>query len=284
MKFLHITVDESDPVTQSILQQNKSKWTVLTLHDFIKKVNIYDECNASGVNIKWQYNKMTFCNDKKTILYSRICHFPQSLFQDFSENDREYAQSEMEAYLGFALNSFNKLDPVIDERGCIPCYSLPQQWQSIKSSELMVAVPKYYWGDPKFNHLDSRHLVYSGIYEYNMWSIRKKNDLESNSVFCFERPNGIPMICFVINGNVMLLDSKNNYMGHHKEIKDIARQLAKIFNYFLCEILLFVDLHEVTIGCISPYVIQSHANNKFSQFVNDTFWEVMHDKENNIYS
>lgn len=284
MKFLHITVDKNEPITKAILQQKKSKWIVLTLHDFMKSVNIYDQSTMSGTLIEWQYYGMILTNNKETLLSSRICHIPTSLFDDFNVSDRQYAQSEMEAYLGFSLNAFTKLDPLIDERGCIPCYSLPQQWHLIRSNEILASVPEYYWGDPKFNHLKGSDLIYSGIYEYGIWSTRHLSLEKSNSIFCFEQPIGIPVICFVINGNVLLLDSDNKYMGHHKDIKYIARQLAKMFCYFSCEILLFVGSNTVTVGCISPYVIQSHWNDKFSQFVNDAFWEITYDSQNYVYS
>ena len=284
MKLLHITIDIQDPISQALIQGKCSQVTVISIRDFVGKVNIFDECSMDRVNIHWEYQGEIINNHDNVLLFSRVSQIPNDIWHDFDTVDQEYALNELEAYLGFALNAFHKLNPIIDEKGCIPCYSIPYQWLCIKNSTIPVSTPEYYLGDRKFNHLMGDDILYSGIYEYNLWSNTKVPD--DRTVFCFKRPSKFPIVCLVIYHNVLIIETngcQNILKTRLEYIKRIAIQIATLFNYFVSEILLFQDGERIIFGCISPYIIQSHHHSDFFTLVNDAINQAIRDHEKNIY-
>lgn len=284
MKLLHITIDTQDPISQVLIQEKCSQVIVLSIRDFVKKVNIFDECSMDKVNIHWEYQSGIINNHDNILLFSRISQIPNDIWHDFNKADQEYALNELEAYLGFALNAFHKLNPIIDEKGCVPCYSIPYQWLRIRNSTISVSTPEYYLGDRKFNHLTEEDVLYSSIYEYNLWSNTKiSND---KTVFCFKKPRGVPIVCLVIYHDILIsqpVSSQNIINIKLEVIKKIAVSIAALFNYFVSEILLFEDGEQITFGCISPYIIQSHHHSNFYNLVNDSISQAINDYEKNIF-
>lgn len=268
MQIFLFTTDQFDPISHALLAGDQSI-IQLTLQEFMQHVEVFDYLDPKHLSIHWQYNDVVINNDQQTLLLNRVCQIPTTLFNDFNSDDAEYALSELEAYLGFALNAFNSINRAIDERGCVPCYSLPYQWRKTKKAFNQIQVPGYYWGDARFNHLNKENLIYSDIYRYDLWRVVSAPQAEK-SVFCFERPKGQALISLVIGDNVLLTGDLQLSEEMSQQIKLLSVNIAQDFNYFICEMLFFIEEKTICFGCVSPYVIESDKAKGFSVFVNQS--------------
>lgn len=288
MKILHMTMDRDDPITNALVKSsNKSNLLIMTIEDFINEVTVFDRSNMNGSRLSWEYRGQVITNSKDTILLSRICHLPNKISQQFNKVDQEYAVAELEAYFGFAFNAFNSLNLDIDERGCISRYSLPMQWKKVQSQKKSILTPEYYLGDNRFNHLSKENLVYSNIYQYNLWSQQPSEKIESESIFCFKKPSGIPVVFLNVNSQLLVTEIPGNKKLSAPEISEltaVAENIAKMFQYFVSELLLFYHKGDITFGCICPYIIQSNLNNQFNSMVANTIEEAVNSYEKYIYA
>jgi len=277
-------MDYHDPITQVIVQGSSYQANVITIDSFIKDVAVNDICSQVQMKINWNYQGIDIKNDENTLLLNRMCHIPKRIFNFFRESDQEYALAELQAYFGFALNMFNKIDPKINEYGCIPSYSLPYQWEKIKNEYPSFETLEYYWGDKKYCHLKSNdNLVYSDIYQYNLWSKQHSLVNKTDSVFCFREPKGVPLIVFVI-GKSVLYSHRSLQDQSKKQLNRILLELVQTFGYFICEILLFINHDQITFACISPYIIQSHVNAQFEETVNHEITRIAADYEQRFHA
>ena len=278
-------MDYDDPISQALVQYAKIDVVTVSIEDFINIVTVYDQCDSNGTHICWELNDQVITNTNDIVLLSRVCHIPQKIIQQFIPTDRDYALSELEAYLGFALNAFASLHQDINEKGCIECYALPLQWAKVKRASFQLTTPEYFLGDMRFNHLDSNDLIYSDIYQYNMWSKNASSNLDLETGFCFVAPEGTAIICLVIGQEVLITQTTDKQFFSESEIiriKLVARRIAKNFGYFISEILFFYSEDRLSFGCISPYIIQSHQNSEFSLMVNHAITTAVSNHEKNL--
>jgi hypothetical protein len=195
-----------------------------------------------------------------------VLYVPNTLFGNFIKIDREYAQRELEAYIGFSFNAFSGVGNQLANGACVDSISLPQQWNRI-TKEFEINVPNYYWGPVDNNSLDNKDaLVYSRIYNFLNWSINH-NPIKENHVFCFEKPQGQPVFILSI-GNEQLITSDITLSIQEKDkLKILAGRINKFFNHFISEILIFVDGVDLSFGCINPEIIRSNKNKDMDNFI-----------------
>ena len=247
------------------IENLKANIEIILLQELMSDYEIFDEVSDVGTNIKWVKGLNQISNSDYYLL-NRVLYVPNSLFTNFTKVDREYAQREFEAYMGFSFNAFNGVGNHLANGISVDSMSLPKQWNSI-AKEFEIDVPNYYWGPCAYNQLNNKtSLVYSKIFNFLHWSINSKPK-EENHIFCFEKPEGHPVFVLSI-GEKHLITAD---ISLHKELKDVVEFLAKrinnFFNHFISEILIFINGEDLIFGCINPDIIRSSKNKEFENFV-----------------
>lgn len=239
---------------------------IISLQELMSDYTIFDEVSDRGTCINWSKGLDHPISNSNHFLLNRVLYVPDRLFINFAKIDREYAQRELEAYIGFSFNAFTGIGNQLANGACVVSISLPQQWHRIVK-ELGINVPNYYWGPYIYNNLANKDtLVYSRIYNFLNWSITL-NPKKENHIFCFEKPPGQPVFILSI-GNKQLITSDIILSSEVKNrLEILVGRLNKFFNHFVSEILIFVNGLELNFGCINPEVIRSNKNKNFDDFV-----------------
>ncbi|MCH9756846.1 MAG: hypothetical protein K0U37_06630 [Gammaproteobacteria bacterium] len=190
------SIDEA--ITQCVLK-NKHAFSVnievVLIHELITDFSINDELSDHESIIRWfKPNQYTLSNQTHFLL-NRTLSISDDLFLNFIQKDRDYAKREFEAYLGYSFNSFKGIGNQTVNGICENLYSLPEQWQKIKTHTAL-NTPNYYWGPKKLCHLTKR-IVYSNIYNVFNWLITQSKP-QAFHVFCFEKPKGHPLFALFL--------------------------------------------------------------------------------------
>lgn len=238
---------------------------IVSLHELMSDYEIFDEISDFGTSIKWTKELIEITNTDYYLL-NRVLYVPNNLFSSFTKIDREYAQREFEAYIGFSFNAFNGIGNHLPNGVCVESISLPKQWSKI-AKEFEINAPNYYWGPPDYNYLNNKHnVVYSKIYNFLNWSV-KSHLTDEDHIFCFEKPLGQPVFIFSI-GDKHLITSDIYIPNKLKaKLKALAKGINQYLNHFISEILIFIDEEKLNFGCINPEVIRSNKNKDFENFV-----------------
>jgi len=240
--------------------------TVVSLQELITDYTIFDELTDSGSVIRWNKGSDFCISNKDHYLLNRVLYVPNVLFNDFISHDQEYAQREFEAYLGFSFNAFVGVGNKSAKGEIGDVLSLPQQWASIRN-KFEINVPNYYWGPSYRNSLKNmNNVVYSSIYHFMNWSISNSAQVNKH-IFCFEKPPGNPVFILSIGGKQLITSNVDLSINMEDRLLEIAKQIALIFNYFISEILMFVDGDNLYFGCINHEIIRSNKNSSYDQFV-----------------
>lgn len=273
-KLVIISSSSNDLITHSLSTINRSNITIILLSDFLNSITLFDEITIDKTSINWQINNELIQNDHNTIILSLLFYSSLNIFDDFAIEDKKYALAETHAYLGFALNSFCLLNEYLDENGHEVVHPLPTQWNIIETLDKKYTTPQYYWGDYRFNHLQSKNLVYSDIYNFKKWCHHETpND---KMIFCFEKPKGTPYFSLVINNRALVTaQSEPLHLPIIEDIANLSIELSKQFHYFISESLYFYNEGKITIAFISPFVQYSNKNNQFDTFVHKNIFKAL---------
>ena len=240
--------------------------TIVSLQELIADYTIFDELTDLASTIRW-YKGSDFCvSNRDHFLLNRVLYVPKTLFNDFIGHDKEYAQRELEAYLGFSFNAFTGVGNKSPKGGVDDVLSLPQQWTSI-GNKFEMNVPNYYWGPSYSNSLKKKdNLVYSTIYNFMNWSITN-HAYENEHIFCFEKPHGTPVFILSIGEKQLITSSFHLPTDMKIRLQEIAKKIYAHFNYFIFEMLIFVDGTKLNFGCINHEIIRSNKNACYDEFV-----------------
>jgi len=269
-KILITTHSLSEAITKCVINNRQyfdETIAIVSLQELMTDYTIFDELTDSKNIIRWNKGNDLCISNADYYLLNRVLYMPHSLFNDFISQDKEYAQRELEAYIGFSFNAFIGVGNKSPKGSVGDILSLPQQWDSIKN-KFNINVPHYYWGPNYHNHLKNcDELIYSSIYNYLNWS--SLNNLPyQNHVFCFNKPKGKPVFVLSI-GNQQLVNSDFEFS---LEIKDeLCKIVAGIYyhyGYFIFEALFFID-DQINFACINHEIIQSSKNSNYEKFVCD---------------
>ena len=240
--------------------------TVVSLQELIADYTIFDELTDAMSTIRW-YKGSDFCiSNKDHLLLNRVLYVPNALFSDFINHDKEYAKRELEAYLGFAFNAFTGVGNKSPMGGVDDVLSLPQQWASIRN-KFEMNVPNYYWGPSYKNSLKNKNnLVYSTIYNFMNWSVTN-NFCENEHIFCFEKPRGTPVFILSIGDKQLITSDFDLSVDMKIRLQEIAKKIHVHFNYFIFEMLIFIDGANLNFGCMNHEIIRSNKNASYDEFV-----------------
>lgn len=268
-----------EPITNVLFSSEfdqKFNMVKLSLDTLLKDTIIFDEFDESEVKIEWTLSSgLKIFNSKDYYIINRILSIPETLFQDFSEEDRNYSLSEFRSYLAFAIEAFPHC---FSKPGAFGLsgnrFSLPRQWEIIKKSNLSVKVPNYYLGNIHYCSL-AKNIIYSEPFNYYYW---KSNEKIKNASFAFEKPEGKPIIACIIGDEIEVFP---HYTSDNLSIKDIklakeqCRALSKLFDYPIAECLFFLDDLKANFGMISNIPYASRKKKWFSGMINSFFTEIM---------
>jgi hypothetical protein len=258
-----------EAITNCIITHKKniaSKITIVSLQELLFDYEIYDELSDTKNIIRW-YKKGKLCiSNTDHLLLNRVLYIPNTLFNHFSKSDKEYAQREFEAYIGFAFNSFAGIGNQSATGICGDHLSLPQQWHSIRK-KLAIKVPHYYWGPRHKNSLPSKNnVIYSTIYNFLNWAPTNPVTADEH-IFCFEKPRGEPVFILSIGKKQLITANTPLSADIKNNLQKIALKINQVLHYFISEILVFIDGKSFNFGCINHDIIKSQKNRAFNDFV-----------------
>lgn len=273
----------SEPVTQALLSSKldqKINMIKLSLESLLNDVTIIDEFDGFNIKIEWHLESgIQISNSSDFYLVNRVLSVPESLVQDFAEEDRNYSLTEFRAYLAFALEAF---PCSFSKPGAFGLsgnlFSLPRQWEMIKKTDLSLKVPNYYLGNMCFCPLNGE-IVYSNPSNFYYWKVG--SNIENQTSFAFEKPKGIPIIACAIGSDVEVF----SYDSHHNlSLEDsilIKKQMLKLsllFEYPIAESLFFLNNEEISFGMISNIPYASRNKVWFSNMIHFFFENTIMEK------
>lgn len=280
MKPILIYSHSDEPITQVLLSSEfdkKNNIIKLSLETFLKEVTIIDEFNRNNTKIEWNLSSGTkISNSSDFYLINRVLSVPETLVQDFSEEDQVYSLSELRAYLAFAIEAFpfcfSKPGPfgLSGNR-----FSLPRQWEMIKQNGLPFKTPNYYLGNMHFCPL-AGEIVYSNPSNFYYW--KPNPNARNQTAFAFEKPKGIPVVAFIAENCTEVFP----YHPHHhlsleecSLIKEQSLNLSRLFDYHIAECLFFLDNQRFSFGMISNIPYASKNKSWFSTMVCSFFLDAI---------
>lgn len=267
-KLLIASSSRHEAITKWIRENKSLDSTVdlISIGDLLNKYDIRDELNDHNAIIRWyEFNRLKYSNETHCLL-NRVIYLEDELFHPFQLEDRGYAKREFEAYLGFALNSFQSPQHTSVNGICERVYSLPQQWHLVDKF-LNINIPVYYRGSKYFNPFENElNVVYSNIYNFLNWSV-DINKIQSKTGFCFKKPEGKPLFVLSIGDSSLITNDYELNDEQMKQIGNILHHLKTLFGYFIFELLIFVTDKKMTFGCINIEIIRSQQNPLFNDFL-----------------
>lgn len=273
-KLLVASSSKNEAVTQWIIKNQLTplKFDLLFIDDLLNKYDIEDSLDDNKTLIQWFENNALKYSNETHCLLNRVTYVDKTLFAHFRCEDRDYAQREFEAYLGFAFNSFEKVQNCAINGMCERVYSLPQQWNII-SKKTQLFIPNYYWGSKEYCPFkNSLNIVHSTIYNFLNWSFN--GNPSQLTGFCFEKPQGEPVFILSVGNSKLISVEKELTAAQLQKLNKILDQIKPIFNYFIFELLIFIDQNKFTFGCINIDLVRSQNNSLFSDFLHDhLIWE-----------
>lgn len=272
MKFVLLYSHRDEPITQVLLSSElDQKFTMikLSLETLLQDVTIIDELNGINTKVEWMLpSGIQISNSSDFYLINRVLSVPETLVQDFAEEDRDYSLSELRAYLAFAIEAFPYCFSKPRAFGLSGNrFSLPRQWEMIKQTGLPLKVPHYYLGNMYFCQLEGE-IVYSKPSNFYYW--KPNPNIKDQTAFAFEKPKGIPIVACIVGDHTEVF----SYYSHHPVslkdyslIKEQVLNLSRLFDYSIAEALFFLDNQEVSFGMISNIPYASRNKPWFSNMI-----------------
>ncbi|MGK5595272.1 MAG: hypothetical protein ACSNEK_07945 [Parachlamydiaceae bacterium] len=269
-----------EPITRALFSSEldqKFNMIKLSLELLLRDTIIIDEFNENEVKVDWTLpSGSKISNSKEFYLINRVVSIPEALFHDFVEEDKIYSLSEFRSYLAFAIEAFPLC---FSKPGAFGLsgnrYSLPRQWERVQQSSLLVKVPRYYLGDMRYCELRGE-IVYSEPFNFYYWKPNTKVKYEPS--FAFERPPGKPIIVCVIGDEIEIFpyySYESLSIEDIQLIKEISKEVAKLFDYPISESLFFIDNNKVSFGMITNIPYASRNKKCFSSMVSSFLIEIM---------
>lgn len=262
------SLDEA--ITKCIIKNNQKfgkQLSIVSLQEFIEEYEVFDELSDSSNIIRWRNKYEQTISNTDHLLLNRVLYFPDNIFSNFTNSDKEYALRELEAYMGFAFNSFKGVGNQSAKGICAEILSLPQQWNKIEK-HCGTNIPNYYWGPSYNNSLYNKNiLVYSNPYNFTNWSITNGITAEEEHIFCFEKPQGDPIFILSIGSKQLISSNIPLSKSMEDSIKNLTLKINQALNYFISELLIFINGEAFTFGCLNAEIIRSNRNINFDEFV-----------------
>ncbi|WP_019422188.1 hypothetical protein [Paenibacillus sp. OSY-SE] len=267
-------------VYEFLSTSNKGEVIWLDGHDIINELVVDDEIasNQSQVKVNWWYRGIHITPERTTGVLNQLGCFDPSLFHEFAESDREFAQSEFNSYLLFALNEFrNVLNPAWGSALSGYCQSLPYQWAWVQRHAWQIRVPgacfSTYKHVPNDFRFGSNIIVSNNPFNVMNWKIGFPTSIATDEHYLwYERPRGKPFVITAIDNNkwIQPLGGSMNCSRALEDVNQLCHALMEHFHIRLAEILFFYDeyANQYTFGSIRPYIEAGHIpGDRTSEFL-----------------
>lgn len=258
---LLIYSNPKEPVSDILLRRkNQFGIECVSIEEILnEKVVIFDQIRDGVPKLQWTFtNGKQITNSTETFLINRVFECPVEMFDDFSEEDKLYAQNEFYAYLMFALYAFpnktNAPGPYNLSGGFCP---LPKMWDLVNAHIPNLKTPEFYLGNRRFLPEEwnaTKDIVYSQLYDYYFWKLNEKYENVSH-VFAFKRPFGNPWLVLIIGDQVTVHHMDNSSPERLSDVVEeriigLAKQINGLFSYPFADLLFFINDEEITFGMI----------------------------------
>ncbi len=257
-------------------------------NDIVNNIIINDDISLDKSVVRWSINSEHLTSLNVVGVFNQLGYLKNDCFKDFHPEDIEYAKSEFNAYLLFALNQFKNVINKPWNGGLTGfCQSMPYQWHYVKNLNLAINIPEYYFGlaenIPSELANKKNIIVSNDIYNYGHWTETQSSLTDtSSSIFFYKKPLGIPIVITVFKNIILTKDLYNNCPRQeiiNEELVIVVSKLMEHFNLTLATILVFVDddLH-ITLGSIEPsfnieYVSSNHVSDILKAITNNLTYE-----------
>ena len=228
-----------DPIAR-VIQANKKKHVcTISMKEFIEAVQVFDVIDAEGAVIRWVFNGRSLSSQQHALLLNRNHGIAPDYFEQLSSENKDFCTAELYAYLGFSLSVFSHLNKAVTPYGQDPFYDLPVQWSLVV--DLGIAVPTYYWGDPRFNPLQGQDIVFSESHNIYKWRNEKNEEGEAIRLidFCFRRPQGDPIFVLRVGQSSMVVCGNTRSIIHCPEVEEMSVRVAEKLDLFAGEAVFF---------------------------------------------
>jgi hypothetical protein len=281
-----LTSNLKDPLVKAFLELSSHERSVevLTLNDLLKadKIWITTGNTLPVIDIEAYSStslRLLSWHETGVPVINRILDFPQEIFQDYTNEDRVYAQREIEAFVGGLLSIIRPEDSSVSTPIGIPWLqqALPEQWQKVKKIPGL-DVPQYVWSGPGLGHtvgeLESKdHWIEKDPHDFAQWRKSLEN-LSPKSVdfgvLRHERPKGEPVAVLVLNGEAIPWIENQNERSALKIIAQAACELLELSNG---EMIFFKSTDSWTFGSATAQIGWCHQNWKeFLKAVDTAFF------------
>ncbi|AUS25929.1 hypothetical protein MMB75_09380 [Paenibacillus sp. P2(2022)] len=271
-------------IYEYLSKSNKGQVIWLDGQDIVNELKVNDEINADKTTVKWCYRGMDISPESTTGVLNLLGFLDRSLFNEFTEEDQEYAQAEFTSYLLFALNQFkNVLNPSWGATLSGFCQSLPYQWAFVQQYTQDIQVPRAFFGSMKHvpNDLILGYNTIASDNPFNVlyWKIGVPQTLSHDDHYLwYHRPRGNPFVVTVLDNHMWIQPLHNaiQYSQALEEVSDLCYALMEHFHLRLGEILFFYDEKDklYIFGSIRPNIdvryIPSSSIPEFLQLISAT--------------
>jgi hypothetical protein len=257
MKNVLVFSNPKDPITRIVQGWNKidpENHQCLSVEKLLNEVEIFDKVENGKASIEWTLpNGKVIKNETDVRLINRVLGLETELFEEFHEEDRDYAYQEFMAYLTFALSSFREILGKPGPFGlCGNQLPLPVQWHLVQKENISVRVPRYIL-DPSCSlelGEESNSYVSGDLYSYYHWEPEANGNVGK---FIYERPKGDPVLVQWVQGATEIqMMGVGEVPGNKRErLVSLTRQIAHVLEQDIAEFLYFVDCDQVTFGMAS---------------------------------
>ncbi|NIE94706.1 hypothetical protein F3J09_29150 [Bacillus sp. Ab-1751] len=265
-------------IYEYLSKSNRDQVIWLDGKDIVYELKVDDAIATDKTIVKWSYRGIDISPESTTGVLNMLNYLDQSLFNEFTEEDREYVQDEFNCYLLFALNEFgNVLNPPWGGSLSGFCQSLPYQWNLVKRYTQDIQVPLAFFG-PLKQVPDDLFLGYNTVVSGNSfnamyWKIGLPQTLErDNHYLWYERPRGNPFVVTVLDNHMWVQPLDDTIQGSLTigEVADLCHSLMDHFHLRLAMILFFFDerANQYTFGSIYPNIDIRHLpSSNVSEFL-----------------
>lgn len=235
----------------------------LDWRDIVSGLRMDDHISAQGnVELSWSVWGETLAPQAVDGGYSMLPYPDDTVFEEFTLEDREYVQAEYVAYMHFALAHVPRLiNPPKGGSLCGASVSLPFQWMVVRRFDIDgVFVPRSYFGpirDAPAALLSSPNVIVSDdVYGGRYWKTGRLPETNPTDPYLvYQRPFGKPLFTTVLFDDMWTTDTSiGRSMATPPRIEEVVRALRTELGLDSAHLLSFFDGQRrvTTFGSIAP--------------------------------
>ncbi len=274
-RLLIIGDSDKDPVIGSLDRLSKLQninFACISPENILKAKSIRVNVEAEDVLQMTLHDDQEFNLKVGSKIFSRMTELPETYFLRFSEDDRDYAKREFEAFVSALVIAVSKEARSSSALGYLNgFYGLPLLWEKLRStlSEIQVEIPVYVAGAtrPQWDPLET---VESNIYDFTRW--RTNQTLQGANLF-IKRPMGRSVLIYANSIGDFALSDQSHIDSNFETVKlrEISRRVLNELEIKSAEILLFINESNFVLASLTPLPIASYSSIQQFDKVNEIY-------------